>query len=290
MKKFIVTLLGLLFIASGSMAKKKYPMSIMRASYDYDYNFTFSDSENKRKHADMILLIAPEMSRFYSIKTEFLDSLRDTPNGRKIYHQMISDAMAKGHGDIDAIDMPCKDVHTQVTKWFDKGEISVIDFVNMNNYVYTEPIGELQWTIGDSLRTVLGYECQQAFADYHGRRWTAWFAPEIPVTDGPWKLYGLPGLIMEASCEEDEHKFTITGVEKFSQPVTLKPGNPVLEKTDRISFLKEKRASISGSDQELNALLLMGVDGKGSDSYRGATKPSESQQTIIHDFLETDYR
>ena len=57
----------------------------------------------------------------------------------------------------------------------------------------------MTWETGDSTKNILGYECIQAQTDYHGRHWTVWFTPEIPVHDGPWKFRGLPGLILEAT-------------------------------------------------------------------------------------------
>lgn len=280
----IYAIIALAFACLNLSAGEKYPMAIMKASYDYDYALTYRDGKNDWKHAVMILQIAPEQSRFYSYKTEFLDSLIATESGRKIYHQMISDAIARGNGDVASINMPCKDVHTQVNKYFDKGEMRVIEFANMNDYFYMEPLNELTWTIGDSVKTILGYECQKAEADYHGRHWIAWFAPEVPVQDGPWKLYGLPGLIMEAYCGSREHIFSITGLQKVSEPITPKPGKPVLEKTERIPFLKEKRESWGGAGKELEA-LLRSMDPDVTINSTSNTKPTST----FHDYLETDY-
>ena len=55
-------------------------------------------------------------------------------------------------------------------------------------------------------------ECVEATANYRGRTWTAWFAPEIPVQDGPWKLCGLPGLILEAHDANSDYIFEATGL------------------------------------------------------------------------------
>ena len=65
----------------------------------------------------------------------------------------------------------------------------------------------------DSTKNILEYECVLAESDYHGRHWIAWFAPEIPVDAGPWKLLDLPGLIMEAVDSTGQHHFTATGIE-----------------------------------------------------------------------------
>lgn len=54
-----------------------------------------------------------------------------------------------------------------------------------------------QWNISDEVKDIAGYSCSKATTTFRGREWIAWFAPEIPLPYGPWKLHGLPGLIME---------------------------------------------------------------------------------------------
>ena len=43
--------------------------------------------------------------------------------------------------------------------------------------------------------------CQKAVSNFRGRDYVAWFAKDIPVHAGPWKFYGLPGLILEVYDE-----------------------------------------------------------------------------------------
>ncbi len=67
----------------------------------------------------------------------------------------------------------------------------------------TVTVGEtlpLEWRIDTLRQTVLGFVCYRATTRYGGREWQAWFAPEIPIPAGPWKLRGLPGLIL---CAQD---------------------------------------------------------------------------------------
>ncbi|HIR32843.1 MAG TPA: GLPGLI family protein, partial [Candidatus Coprenecus merdigallinarum] len=43
-----------------------------------------------------------------------------------------------------------------------------------------------------------GYNCQRATGTFRGREWQVWFTYDIPYNYGPWKLGGLPGLILKA--------------------------------------------------------------------------------------------
>lgn len=49
---------------------------------------------------------------------------------------------------------------------------------------------------------------------FRGRVYTVWFTNEIPVSFGPWKLNGLPSVILEAQDETKTFMF-------FSESVTL---------------------------------------------------------------------
>src|SRR5690606_19858901 len=56
----------------------------------------------------------------------------------------------------------------------------------------------INWNITQETKIIAGYKCIKATTNFRGRDWTAWFTPDIPVPVGPWKLRGLPGLIIEA--------------------------------------------------------------------------------------------
>ena len=73
---------------------------------------------------------------------------------------------------------------------------------------YEEEIPTQEWTINmDSTATILGMECHYATTIFRGREWKVWFTGEIPVSLGPWKLGGLPGLILKATADNDFIKF-----------------------------------------------------------------------------------
>lgn len=69
------------------------------------------------------------------------------------------------------------------------------------------------WTITDEEKEIAGYVCRKATAHYLGRDWTAWFTEEVPSQAGPWLLWGLPGLIVEARDADNYIIFKLTGIE-----------------------------------------------------------------------------
>ncbi|SDG79213.1 GLPGLI family protein [Psychroflexus sediminis] len=56
----------------------------------------------------------------------------------------------------------------------------------------------IPWDIQKETKMIGIYKVQKATAHFRGRDYTAWFTSQIPLPYGPWKLVGLPGLILEA--------------------------------------------------------------------------------------------
>lgn len=68
-----------------------------------------------------------------------------------------------------------------------------------------------EWKLTQKRKNILGYDCQEATTEFRGRKYTAYFTPEIPVQNGPWKFHGLPGLILEVSMDKNTLvEFSIT--------------------------------------------------------------------------------
>lgn len=169
-----------------------------------------------------------------------------------------------------------------VTKDFAKSVSTTYDQAGMGECgYYDEPFSEIDWVIvEDSTKTILDYQCVMATTDYHGRKWTVWFTPEIPLTDGPWKFCGLPGLVMEASEPSVQHCFTVTGIEASSQPI-FPVFNTEYEKMDRKDMLRASRHYRENG----NAMF------KAATGYElgGGVDAPVTEETRKYDYLETDY-
>jgi GLPGLI family protein len=63
-------------------------------------------------------------------------------------------------------------------------------------------------------KNIGGYKCQEAKTRLGGRSFTAWYTTEIPLSDGPYKFQGLPGLILEAYDDTKEHHFLMVSLSK----------------------------------------------------------------------------
>lgn len=92
-----------------------------------------------------------------------------------------------------------------------------------DHYRMEEDTDVPEWKIeSDSTLNVLGYDCMKAVAAFKGRTWTAYFTEDIPLDNGPWKLCGLPGLILKAEDTTHQFIFEAIGLQQLngSQPIT----------------------------------------------------------------------
>lgn len=226
-----------------------------------------------------ILLANSSQSKFYSPRTEQIDSLCSTPDGEAKFKEMQRAAALAGNFD----DIPRRDGSMYVVKSTDANVMKVCDTAGMEQYVVEEPIENIDWTIvEDSVKKVLGYDCIMATADYHGRKWTAWFTPEIPLQAGPWKLAGLPGLILEADADNGVYSFVATGIQNTTRQISQVYLADRCEKVSRKDLLKAQRSFLDNPLGQINAKY-----GDKGVVVSGDVKFAEAS---VVDLIESDYR
>jgi len=113
-----------------------------------------------------------------------------------------------------------------------------------SNSQYTEPIPVQNWILGDDTLTVAGYVCQKAICKFRGREYTAWFTTDIPISNGPWKFGGLPGLILKAYDKDRLYTFECVGIENHKEkyPITKLKTFQLYDKMDRMKVWKLKKS------------------------------------------------
>ena len=115
-----------------------------------------------------------------------------------------------------------------------EGKTLMLDAVGNTDCQIEESTETLEWTIvPDSTAELLGYPCQLAVTQFKGRQWYAWYSEDIPLDEGPWKLRGLPGLILKAYDSQRQFIFDGAGMEQVAEPIT---------------FVKKKREKVSMKD------------------------------------------
>ena len=119
------------------------------------------------------------------------------------------------------------------------GQVTVRDAIIPNIYETREERKPIAWTLSDDTLTVGGYLCKTATCQLHGRKWTALYSEDIPTSAGPWKLCGLPGLILKAEADGDIHRFTLASLERIASPIYYEH-NAITTKTSEEKLIKNR--------------------------------------------------
>ena len=98
--------------------------------------------------------------------------------------------------------------------------------VSGKEYLIEEPFTEIKWKIGRKKKTISGYECIEATTKTaNGAPVTAWYTPDIPVSDGPSSYWGLPGLILYLDVNDGFRVISCTSIEQVNDLATLDAPN-----------------------------------------------------------------
>lgn len=127
------------------------------------------------------------------------------------------------------------------------------EMVQRETYVATENLPNFNWAITNEKKMIGSFECQMAKVNFRGRNFTAWFASTIPISEGPWKFHGLPGLILEVYSDDGEYSFLFKSIEIPFEgndaikseilDTDLKVDFKTFVKADEIEFNKAKKKS-----------------------------------------------
>ncbi|WP_374461950.1 GLPGLI family protein [Chryseobacterium taeanense] len=187
----------------------------------YEYKF-IPDSNNKEdvKKEMMLLDIDKNGSNYYS-RDKFVS---DSTSMAEVQKQIKS-----GSGSI-SINRRDRDgqVSYKVTKSYPDFKTYLFTRVSMDQYKVRED-QKPEWKILPEKQKIGEYNAQKATTNYGGREWIAWFSTDIPFQDGPYKFYGLPGLIVKLEDTTGSHIMTLVGNKKMASSVAVNemdmPGN-----------------------------------------------------------------
>ena len=112
-----------------------------------------------------------------------------------------------------------------------------------HKFLYSEDIPTIDWQIHEDTLTVSGYVCQKAVTRFRGRDYVAWFALDFPVSNGPWKFGGLPGLILKVYDSLGHYTFECVGIKqpKNTFPIYGNNLSGYSRSANREDFLKLER-------------------------------------------------
>lgn len=182
----------------------------------------------------------------------------------------------------------------KIVKTYPEMKEQYIDRVSMNLFGYDDAI-KFDWNILPEKQKIGAYNTQKATTEFGGRKWTAWFSSDIPFQDGPYKFYGLPGLIVKIEDDEKNYSWMLSGNKKienydelsYSDKINAKYGisntvTPTTKEKFKKAYASFKQDPMAEIRQRITP-EMMNMKMPGSDVTIG--EALKTQEKVTKDFF-----
>lgn len=176
-------------------------VNLFSQSYKIIYDFKWkTGKESKEYHSELTTLIKNNENSYFGSLAKFkYDSLKTV---------LVKQGSRSFPGPKEKWKL-----QTLISKDF-KSQTTVSEENFFDKVYFTTYTCKPSWRIHQEKSRFFNYTVQKAETDFGGRKWIAWFTNEIPINDGPYKFFGLPGLILKISDAEENFIFEIKGITK----------------------------------------------------------------------------
>lgn len=257
---FFSCLLGLLTLAQGQPVSK--------VIYDFYHQ---RDSTNKTflYKEEMILYAGNEASLY----TSYTKMKQDSANAKK-----FEEAQRTGSTNI-SLGVLAAFTNEQVYFLPGAKKLILTRPFNYNDYAIEDNDPVIDWQILRDTARIEGYACQKATGSFRGRDYTVWFTTDLPYNAGPWKLQGLPGLILKAVDARSQVMFLCKSIETEVQghPVLQPPPQAIATSQkdfDRMVTAYHEQRITSGTDADFKVALT--------------SAPAKSRRMIFNNPIELE--
>lgn len=171
--------------------------------FTYEYKF-IPDSTNRSEVIKEVMLLDIDKngSTYYSWDKFQQDSIRTAEFEKQI---------KSGSTNLNIKQTTNKGVvGYKVTKQYPDFKTHLLTSLIQDSYKILED-QKPEWKIYPDKQKVGNYDGQKATTSFGGREWTAWFSTDLPFQDGPYKFYGLPGLIVKITDKSGDFDMTLMG-------------------------------------------------------------------------------
>ena len=163
------------------------------------------------------------------------------------YTTLKSDAVKERqvtYGDNNSVQIVLPDSEKRQEFYLNYKEGTLSHFTPRPNGItcLNEEIPKIGWKIVNEFKELGGYRCQKAVGRFRGRSYQAWFAPELPMPYGPWKLQGLPGTILEVLDSKNEIFFSVEKIVLGNQvEIEIPRADEYFDLKEYITVVRPKR-------------------------------------------------
>lgn len=219
-----------------------------------------------RTEETMMLKVGTKSSVYYSYSLFHMDSLVEADKAAGASQEVITEHLKLGGGSISY----------RIYKNYPAGKTTLLDQLAASRFLCEEPAELPEWTLSSDTATILSYFCRKASCHFRGRDYEAWYTAEIPRSEGPWKLQGLPGLILKASDSQKHYTFICSGIEKSDKEEMIQftgYGYEPVSRKDLQKIHKRYAADPIGYITETSPGMTITVTGEDGQPYRPRNTP-----------------
>jgi GLPGLI family protein len=249
---------------SNSSEKKAIDKASLRCVYQFSKKKPGAGQPYRSDQ--MVLEIGERFSKFYDPARQQRDSLLNDrmkhtdPSTIKSIHVFKAESAKDLSSIPGTVGSGSQDGESyQIVKDKQTNKQTILDYVSAiaDRFKYTDEPGKLDWKISGEIDTVLSYTCQKASLHFRGRDYIAWFSTDIPVSDGPWKFNGLPGLILKIEDTEGLFRFKLVGLEQLPTPSLILLDDSRAIVCTREEFEKQRKKQGAGMQINLTAGVMI---------------------------------
>lgn len=256
-KNCILFFVFLLLFCAQIQAQEK--AALIKGKIYYDVEHYWDSTTSDQIFREVGILFFGEKDALYRSYDRYVSEKYLNRNVNEIASQgVVSTRQANGSRDLYYSDLAVTKL-TRVRPFRGGNQFEV-------TYAMKEDIVPVKWQIMNETRMMGGYSCQKALGTIKGRIYTAWFCSDLPYNFGPWKLQGLPGLILEASDARNSLSFRLKKVELMNGAIEYIETIKNMVSTTEVAFETMRKAYYENPNAFSNGAI-------GKLVYTGAAKP-----------------
>jgi GLPGLI family protein len=199
---------------------------------------------NFKPQEDMVLFLGKKISKYMSYNFYIGDSMVRKVSSFEEFEKLTTDLKNP---------LPFVKFQIELFKNYPIGKLTCLDHIIGGSFKYEEEMDLFKWQLKNDTTSIMGYKVQKATCKFGGRNWIAWFCPDLPYNDGPYKFHGLPGLIVKVNDTRFHYLFEMTSIKK--------PGHELkIDITDRSYIETTKQGFFKAQDAFRNDIISRAKD------------------------------
>lgn len=164
--------------------------------YQITYNLRYREDSLSTNYINKNFVLQVEKDQTKFILKDLITSNKVLPEGTRMFYELPMEQIVQHKRNAD--------------------NYTNYDVIFQDYYSYPSS-NPITWTIEKDTKTENTYKLQKATTNFIGRQWEAWFIPDIPIMEGPYKFRGLPGLIYEVKDKKDNFTYELIEVKKLDK-------------------------------------------------------------------------